>query len=469
MTIEQLIAAYKAKLAEAQVLSDQWKGKENEMPEDVAKKIDGILGESDEIKVKIDLAKQAQQAQQQRGQRLQDADDFLKQSAGTQAAHLGWRQSGPSEGMPGVDPQSWHSLDLKRWVMDPNVGIVAEAVKLRFFVPEAVMSKDYPSAFEAYVRKGVARMGPQDVKTLSEGLDSAGGYLTPEDFHTELIRKTATMGAIRPNARVVQTSRDVATWPKIHYTTDDLYTSGVRLTWTGESPSSSTVHRVTEPVFGQYRIQVQTAMASLPLTNDFIEDSAFDVLGLSTDLFSEAFTLGEDDVFVNGSGVTRPRGILADVDDADLNGPRSVVSGTAATLLADGIVDLTYALPAQYERNAKFYFAKGTEKVIRKLKDGQNNYIWPIWPQMGGLSPAPRELMGYPTVRDEFVPAVTANAYPIIYGDVTGYLVLDRVGFSVQRLEELYAETNITLLLARRRVGGLLVQPWRLKVQKVSA
>jgi HK97 family phage major capsid protein len=52
---------------------------------------------------------------------------------------------------------------------------------------------------------------------------------------------------------------------------------------------------------------------------------------------------------------------------------------------------------------------------------------------------------------------------------MSGYIVLDRVGFSVQRLSELYAETNITILLARKRVGGQLAEPYRVKVLKASA
>jgi HK97 family phage major capsid protein len=181
---------------------------------------------------------------------------------------------------------------------------------------------------------------------------------------------------------------------------------------------------------------------------------------------SESFVLGENDAFLNGSGIGRPMGILTQVDG---DGPASVVSGTAATLTADGVIDLAYALPSQYEANATWVMAKSTEKVIRKLKTTQNEYIWPIVQQMGGFAPAPRELLGFPTLRDEFVPAIAANAYSAIFGDLRGYLVLDRVGISMQRLSELYAETNITLLLARKRLGGQTIEPWRIKVQKVSA
>ena len=72
-------------------------------------------------------------------------------------------------------------------------------------------------------------------------------------------------------------------------------------------------------------------------------------------------------------------------------------------------------------------------------------------------------------VREQFMPDMTTDAHPIVFGDLRGYLVLDRVGLSLQRLDELYAETDITVLLARRRVGGQLIEPWRVKAQKVAS
>jgi HK97 family phage major capsid protein len=250
------------------------------------------------------------------------------------------------------------------------------------------------------------------------------------------------------------------------YTADDKYTSGVRLVWTGESPATATVHRVTDPVFGTVNIPIHTAMASMPISNNLIEDSAFDIIGLSSDLMAEAFALGENDAFINGNGVMRPMGILTNVGG---DGPAAVNSGTAATLLPDGLISLFGAVPSQYDRNSKWYMNKATEIVIRKMKDLDNNYLWPIWPQVGNFAATPRELLGYPVVRDEFIPDVGANTYPIIFGDLNGYLIVDRVGFAIQRLDELYAETNITLLLARKRVGGQTVEPYRIKAQKCSA
>lgn len=452
----RLRAQMEAKLAEAQTLQAEWEGKTEPMPAEVSEKVTKALGEFDAFKAQLDLAN-----------RLAAGDDFMNTPGASKTAGTDWRQAAPGEGDAPVDEKSWREIEVKSVRVDPFLGVpIVESKTVRYHVPLTVQKKGYQPAFENYLRKGMNDLGPQDRKTLSEGTDSAGGFLVPEDYQTELIKKIATNATIRSRARVGTTSRDIAKWPKIHYTTDDKYTSGVRVTWTGESPTSSTVHRVTDPVFGLYSIPVHTCMASLPLYNDLIEDSAFDVVGVSSELLAEAFTLGENDTFINGSGIGRPMGILTQVDG---DGPASVVSGTAATLTADGLINLAYALPAQYESNAAWVFRKATEQVIRKLKDTSNNYLWPVIGSMGNFAPAPKELLGFPTLRDEFMPAIADSAYPIIFGDLRGYLVLDRVGISVQRLSEIYAETNITLLLARKRLGGQTIEPWRMKVQKVSA
>lgn len=458
MTPIEIRAQIDALMSQADVIEAEWAGKTEPMPQEVQTKLSGLLGKVDEWQAQLDLA-----------QRKQKNADFLNEPAAAPKATSGhWRKAAPGEGEEDIDGAAWREIETTVVQVDPIFGVpVVTKGAVRYHVPLAVQVKGYSSSFEAYMRKGKGELGPNDRKTLSEGTDSAGGFLVPEDFQVELIKKMATLATIRSRARVATTGRDLAKWPKINYTTDDKYTSGVRLTWTGESPSTSTVHRVTDPQFGLYSIPVHTAMASFPMSNDLVEDSAFDIIGISSDLLAEAFTLDENNAFINGNGVGRPMGILTQVDG---DGPASVVSGHASTLLADGIIDLIYALPAQYESNAVTVMSKASEKIVRKLKDSQNNYLWPVWPQVGNFGVSPRELLGYPVIRDEFMPAVGAGTFPILHGDLKGYLVLDRVGLSIQRLtDSAYSELNLTGLLARKRVGGQTIEPWRLRAQKVSA
>lgn len=441
-----LVTQYKGLIAEAQKLSDQYVGKE--MPPEASKQIDGFLGQADQVKVQIDNV-----------DRITKGQEYLEQSQGSAALHHGWRASSPAEGDVVVDQKAWRELEVKTPTGE---------VKVRFNVPLAVQAKGYAAAFEEYARKGYSMMRPEGQKTLLLGNDSAGGFLVPEDYQTQLIRKVATMTVFRQYARVITTSRDSVKWPRIKYTTDDNYTSGVRQTWTGESPASSTAHRVTDPVFGLIDIPVHTSMASMPLSNDLLEDSAFDVAGISAELLGEAFGLGEENVFWNGTGAGQPLGITTNIAATD--GVTAVNSGSAASLTADGLIDLIYALPAQYEPGARIFWRKATEKIVRQIKINgtDTEYVWPTEERVGAFGVADPTILGFPISRAEFVPDVDTNTYPIMFGQLTGYMVVDRVGLSLQRLDQVYAEQNVIVLLARKRVGGQVVEPWRLRAQKCS-
>jgi HK97 family phage major capsid protein len=68
-----------------------------------------------------------------------------------------------------------------------------------------------------------------------------------------------------------------------------------------------------------------------------------------------------------------------------------------------------------------------------------------------------------------FVADVAASVYPVWYGDPRFYWIIDRVGMTLQRLAEVYAEQNMVGFVARKRVGGQVVLPAAFRAQYVSA
>lgn len=453
MDIAKLRTKYQSLISEATALAPKDGG---ELSKEANEKINGLLGQADEIKAQIDIAN-----------RLADGEKFANEPGPTQAAHLGWRPSGPGEGEAEVDLKAWREFEIP--VMTP---FGPEKKSFRYHVPLKVQGKGYTSAFEAYVRKGRAEMGERDLKALSEGVDASGGYTVPEDWQAGVIKKQAAVAVMRQFARVISTSRDIARWVRVKYTTNNEYTSGVRLTWTGEIPAASTTARVTDQVFGQLDIPVHTAMASQLVSMDLIEDAAYDVLGISSELFGEAFALGEEDAFWNGSGAGQPRGLITDASDTtNWDAADVITNATAGVIDPDELIDLAYAIPAQYDRNSRWFFTKATEKAIRKLKDADSDYIWPVKALVGGLGPVSMELLGYPVSRAPLMPAISATAttYPIVFGDASGYIVVDRVGLSLKRDENLYAETNQVLLLAKKRVGGQLSEAYKFSLFKTAS
>lgn len=448
--LEKLKKQYAAKIESAK--TEMAAFGEKPIPKEDQERITALFGAADEIKAQIELV-----------ERRDAAEAYLDEPAGTKAAHLGFRPSGPDEGDADVDVKAWRSFEVK---VPGKYGVETKTV--RYHVPLAVQKKGYDASLEAYMRWGKDKLGPNDRKALAEAADASGGYLVSEDMQTNILKKIATMATVRQFARVVTTSSNMIAWPRINYSTDNLYSSGVRLTWTGETPSSATAHRVTDQVFGEFNIPVHTAMASQLLSVDLLMDSAFNVQSIAEESFAEAFALGENSAFWSGSGAGQPRGILVDAGDTTNFDAQVTVAATADAIEADDLVDTFYALPTQYERNARWFWKKATEQIIFKIKDADSDYIWQ--PAMSrGLAPgAPGELMGSPFVRDELVDGISdsdnTTTYPVVYGDLMAYAIVDRVGLSVQRLDELYAETNQALLLGKKRVGGQLVESYRLSL-----
>jgi HK97 family phage major capsid protein len=439
-------------LALTEVRAIQAKYTDSEMPKDVSDDLNARLDKIDQMKVSLELDRRARAN-----------ENFLNESQGTKGAQFhGFREAAEDEGNAPIDPQAWRSMEVRM-----GRGRNAEVVEVRYHVPLNVQDPNYKSAFESYLVKGRHDMGGNDKKTLYEGLDSAGGYLVPEDYQAQMIRKIMTMAVVRQYARVITTSSDRVSFPSLKYTTDDNYTSSVRLVWTGEQPASASVHRATTSDYGLTTIPVHTAMSSIPVTMDLLMDSVFDLESHIAGMFGEAFALGEEAAFWTGDGAGQPMGILHDVDGT--NGVASVNSGSASTLTADGLINLTYEVPTQYEMNARVFWRKATEKVVRTLVNSTtDDYLWPAVAQVGAFGGVERSIEGYPISRAEFVPAIAGDDFPIVFGDLQGYYIADRVGISIQRLDEVYAEQNLVAFLAKKRVGGQLAEPWRIKAQKIS-
>lgn len=335
-------------------------------------------------------------------------------------------------------------------------------------------TRDYKDAFRAYVRSAgqVGRHGYNDaaIRTLQEGQDAEGGYLVPDDILSKVIVKEPTPIRVAGRCTQLTTSRDNLVVPRVNYTADDIYTTGMRITWTGEIPASSTAMRVTDPVFGQTRIPVFTAMMSVPITLDMIEDASFPLLDWISGKFGETVDLLRDNMVLNGTGVGQPEGILAS-PGADSSQPAVVLSGTAGSIGTDGtfLIKLAMSLPEQYDTNAVWVMNKtNTGNAVAQLKDAQGRFLWSLGYQQSGLSVdfKSQPLVGYPVMYSGFMPNIAAANYPLLFGDLAGYYLVNRIGFSVQVLRELYAETNQVLVLGRIRFGGQVAEPWRLKLGK---
>ena len=112
-----------------------------------------------------------------------------------------------------------------------------------------------------------------------------------------------------------------------------------------------------------------------------------------------------------------------------------VESSSATAVTADELIDLQEAVPDKYQANAVWLMNKATRKAIRKLKDGQGNYLL----QKDFTAKWGYTLLDKPVYVSDNIPALGAGKVGVIYGDLSGLAVKQVEVASAQVLQEKYA------------------------------
>lgn len=337
---------------------------------------------------------------------------------------------------------------------------------------KALKNPDYAKAFTRYLRsKGdMDALDSMDRKALNEGIDSEGGYLTPVQTLNRILQRKAAPTRIAGRVETINAAGKSLTMSYIRNTDsdNDVYPTGIRATCTGEVPASSTVHRATTPTIAQRTVTINTWMLSLAMSNDMLEDAGVDVEAWVASKFVETIDLLKDNQILNGLGDGRGcMGILTNIDGTE--GVVSVNSTVDNSFAAIDLIGMPFDVAEQYDENSVYVMnKKSTGKTIAQMLDSSNRPLW----QRGGQNfpgiteKAPDILNGEPVVYSAFMPNKGNAAYPVLYGDLGGYLLAQRAALSIRLITEKYAEENATGILGRIRFGGDLLEPWRMTALK---
>ncbi len=323
-------------------------------------------------------------------------------------------------------------LDRKMTVRTPLAGGVEAAAP-------------HQKAFNAYLRNGdddALRGLELDGKSMSTAVNSDGGYLVDPQTSERVqsvLNATASIRAIASVVRVEATSYDVL----VDHT-------DVGAGWATEAgPQAETdtpqIDRITIPLH---------ELSALPKASQrLLDDSAFDIEGWLAGRIANKFARAEAQAFINGDGVDKPKGFLthASVDnDVWAWGNLGYVpSGVDGTVTADAIIELVYALGAQYRANGSFVMNSKTTAQVRKLKDADGRFLW----SDGLAAGEPAQLMGYPVLVAEDMPDPASDSMSIAFGDfAAGYTVAERPDLRI--LRDPFSAKPHVLFYATKRVGG---------------
>lgn len=338
-----------------------------------------------------------------------------------------------------------------------------------FKTTRAAMQPEYRRAYESYIRwtskvadPGMVwqKLSGSEQKALSEGTDTAGGFLVPPDLQAEMLVRTAQQAVIRQRARVQPTSRDILRYPAVapnatSAALGSIYSSGFVGGWVGETPAFTE----TDPAFQLFDVPIRKIRVATKLSNDFVADSAVNILAFVATNGAENMALVEDNGFINGNGGSlQPRGLLnSGLTTVDVEGSTSdTISNTvSAAGSVPKIINLVYAVPAQYVSRSAWVMCRAIEGKTFGLVDGNGRPTWQPQAVSGLVTGAPRSLLGYPIENSDWMPTDGTNANQVyLFGDLSAYIIAQRAQISSVVLRERFADTDQIGIILFERVGG---------------
>ena len=292
---------------------------------------------------------------------------------------------------------------------------------------------------------------PNVTNALQIGTDTEGGYLVPDEFENTLVEALEEENIFRQMAKIIQTSSGDRKIPVV--------ASKGTASWMDEEGAFPE----SDDTFGQVSIGAYKLGTMIKVSEELLNDSVFDLESYITREFARRIGSKEEEAFFTGNGTGKPLGILAETGGAETG----VTAASATAVTADELIDLYYSLRSPYRRNAVWTLNDSTVKAIRKLKDGNGQYLW----QPGITAGAPDMILGRPVRTSVYMPAIAAGAKTIAFGDFSYYWIADRQGRSFKRLNELFAATGQVGFLASQRVDGkmILAEAVKVLVQKAAS
>ncbi len=433
LQIKKLYDDANALHVQAKAILTEFDGKD--MPQEKSVEVDSLL---DQVEAKTSEAKRLERAMAQ--------DAFLNDPANPKGIF------GATQDQPEIKIM-WGGR-----VLDADeVKELQTAVGFGSFVN--ALNPAYQKSLRKYMRFGASELSNDERKALAAGEGPAGGYLVQDTYWNGLIVKAGEMSAMR---RISNVLPPVPSGAVIAPAEDSVFTDAE---WTTELTTGS--DDSVDP-FKQRRLQPHPLAKRVKVSNQLLRVPTFDTEGYTRDRLGYKFGVTQENGFINGSGAQQPRGLL--------NTPSLPTWTTDASNVvdADDVINFVYALPAAYAASPKTRILSNRAFIrkVRQMKNGLGDYIWQPGLQMGSAN---RILDVQYEVSDRFDDGLDAsdawedNAVIAVIGDFSYYWIVDALQMSIQRLVELYAETNQTGFIGRMESDGQAVLAEAFYALKVKA
>ena len=296
---------------------------------------------------------------------------------------------------------------------------------------------------------------------LSVGVNENGGFTVPDEFERQLIQGLEENNIFRTLAHTIHTNSGTRTIP--------IATDSGSASWIEEGAAI----QESDMAFAQETLSAYKLGCMIKVSNELLNDSAFNIAAHIAQRFGVRFGNAEEDAFINGTGPSanpqttpsQPTGILTSLTASAGN-----TTEDAVTVHFDNIYKLYYSLKSPYRRKASFLCNETLLLQLMLLKDKNDNYIWKPGLEVG----KPDTILGRPIYTSGYMPALTGEAADagkkvLLFGDFSYYWIADRQSRTLKRLNELYAVTDQVGFIGTQRVDGKLILPEAMQVMAMGS
>lgn len=288
----------------------------------------------------------------------------------------------------------------------------AEIENLRSLVPGEKQDADQADASKFF--REMAKDGREyDLRALVAGSGS-GSYLVPEEWNNSVAEYRFESNFLRANgAQIVRTSTT--------HNIPVLTANGV-----AAISNENAAYTAVDPTIGEVTLGAYKLTQKVPVTEELLADSAYDVASIMARSVGLGFGAAEEKYFLVGSGSSEPTGILNKTADKTLAGTTAITK--------DELIEIVYGLARQYRPGAVWMMNDATALAIAKLKldvttSGTTPYFWTD--AVGGEPPM---LLGHKVFTNSNIETMAATKKVIAFGNPSEYVIGERGSFVSKRL-----------------------------------
>lgn len=296
----------------------------------------------------------------------------------------------------------------------------------------------YAKAYDGFLKLGAT------CNTLREGSDGEGGYLVPDEFERRVVQAMAEKNVMRRLGTVMQTERTMK------------YPVGKGIGYADWIPEDGIIP-VTTSEFDEVKIEAHKVATSIRVSDELLEDSTFDLEGFIIGQFAQRIGDAEEEAFIHGDGVSKPLGLIYQLD-------REILTENAGKISTDDLLELMHAIPPRYRKDAVFLMHDSTLRELFKLRTGEGQYIW----YENLKKNIPLCIFSHRVITSPSMPSIDSGKPPILFGNFKHFVIGDRKHRRIKRLTEVHAQQGQVAYIMSQRVDAKLLDRNAIAALKVK-